>query len=78
MAHPSCYNRPPFKDLVTVQSGWLSAKAAGSFLSRAPLMIQIPHTMSKDCKQWGPEGEAKRRNWDCTGCRWKPKVDTWA
>lgn len=76
MAKPSCYNRPDFKDTVTFQDGWeektihLSGSSEGVRL-RLPRMVTLPFTMSKDCKQWGPFGEAKLKQWDCLGCKWR-------
>lgn len=71
MAKPSCYNRPEFKKSLLVQDGW-----EWDFLNdsiRHSSMKRIPHTMSMDCRQWGPMGEAKLKHWDCDGCRWKPQ-----
>ena len=74
MAKPSCYNRPAYKDSIFVQDGWKKAKA-GKAIIRLPLMKLIPDPMSKNCQQWGPMGEAKLKNWDCQGCRWKPEPE---
>lgn len=65
MNRPSCYNRADYKKDLYVQLGW------GRDGRR--IMGWIPHTMSTDCKQWGPLGEAKLKGWNCDGCRHKPK-----
>lgn len=77
---PRCFNRPPFKDTIIVQDGWLDHKhIQHPFLppvaSRVPLMREIPDPMSKECQQHGPLGEATLHGWDCEGCRWKPAID---
>lgn len=63
MARPSCYNRPDFLNSLMVPNGYHSGLR---------LSTVIRHTMSTDCRQWGPAGEAKKRNWNCDGCRHKP------
>lgn len=60
---PRCFNRAPFKDYVQVQNGWTE--------DGRRLMAYIPDNMSKTCPQWGTLGEARLKNWDCTGCKWK-------
>lgn len=62
---PRCFNKPPGKGYLEVQDGWTE--------DGRRVMITIPNTMSKDCKQWEPNGEAFRHKWDCEGCCWKPK-----
>ena len=66
---PNCYNRPPFKDTVLVQDGWMWRE-----MTRLPRMVEIPDPMSKTCQQHGPMGEATLHpeKWDCAGCCWKP------
>jgi len=78
---PACYNRPPFKDSVTVQDGWCYEKVRdelGRILRiRMDVMVAIPDPMSKTCQQHGPLGEATLHHgdWDCVGCEWMPKGD---
>lgn len=62
---PRCFNKPPGKGYLEVQDGWTE--------DGRRVMITIPNTMSKECKQWEPDGEAFRHKWDCEGCCWKPK-----
>ena len=61
---PSCYNRPPYRDPTMVQDGWTD--------DGRRIMREIPQPMSKGCPQWGEFGEARRRGWNCEGCRWLP------
>lgn len=67
---PNCYNRPPYKDTVYVQDGWIAPNPTS--MTRIASMKLIPDPMSKDCKQHGPNGAATLYGWNCDGCRWKP------
>ena len=64
MIRPSCYNRPDYRKMLYVPDGWDDD-------GRRKLKL-IPDRMSKDCRQWGPMGEAKLKHWNCDGCRHKP------
>ena len=66
MIRPSCYNRPEYERYLSVPNGY-------SYDGRK-LFTLIPNRMSKDCRQWGPQGEAKLKNWNCDGCRHKPAL----
>jgi hypothetical protein len=60
---PSCYNRPPFKEYVKVQDGWLEDGRAN--------FVYIADPMTKRCVLNDPPfGEALLRQWDCEGCKW--------
>ena len=73
---PSCYNREPFSDTVTVQDGWLMDRLMrlddeNHLQTRLPRMVTIPDQMSKGCASIKPPfGEAIVQGWDCSGCRW--------
>ena len=63
--YPACYNRHDFHQFAQVQNGWTEdGRRVTAF---------IPDPMSKGCQQWGPQGEATLHNWNCIGCRHKPK-----
>ena len=74
---PHCYNRPPFRDSVIVQDGWIFETILNEHgepvRTRLPRMVEINDDMSKNCQQHGPMGEATLHGWDCTGCRHKPE-----
>lgn len=62
MKRHSCYDRPPLKDTVTVQDGYISGPF---FNTRIPVMVEMPDPMTKDCQY-------SRNTTDpvCAGCRW--------
>ncbi|TXH55154.1 MAG: hypothetical protein E6Q97_09380 [Desulfurellales bacterium] len=68
---PTCHNRPPFRDTVTVPDGY-HADGRRRF-------AEIPHTMSTDCGSWKgfwtvdpPVRTPDALGFDCEGCRWRP------
>lgn len=63
---PKCFNRPPFKDYIEVQTGWTE--------DGRRITAYMPVGMSKGCQQWGVLGEGTLNGWDCTGCIWSPHV----
>ena len=73
---PTCYNREPYTDTVTVQDGWTPERLMylndwSAVSTRLPLMATIPDPMSKGCASIKPPfGEAIVQGWDCSGCRW--------
>lgn len=77
---PRCHNRPPFKDTVIAQDGWVyeivRLLGGGEAQTRSPIVKEVPDPMSKECQQHGASGEATLHpeDWDCAGCVWKPEV----
>lgn len=72
MTKPPCFNRPPYKDTIVVQDGWINQEFPFIGKTRTPRMVEIDDPMSKACQQNKPPfGEAYRMGWDCEGCRWR-------
>lgn len=57
-----CHNRPPYLDVITVQSGWHD--------NGTRRMVTIPNNNTKSCKF-----DLKDTQPGCVGCRWQSEVD---
>lgn len=64
-----CYNREPFKPLVTVQDGYYEARDGFGNPVRSPKYREIPFRNRADCSYTHTElGQADPR---CAGCSWR-------
>lgn len=62
-----CHNRPPFRDTVLVQAGWVYPIGNSGSPTREALMQVIPDPMSKTCQHTLDAPKDPR----CAGCGWQ-------
>jgi len=64
----SCFNRPPFEDLMIVQDGWHDAVTEHGEFTRTPRMKVSPFRMARDCQY---QKDDKYNDPQCVGCKHK-------
>lgn len=69
MSKNGCHNRPPLRETVLVQSGWIDGLPPhdGSLITKYPRMIEIPDPLSKHCQYQ----RDKKDDPKCDNCIWK-------